>query len=83
MMQLTLPLDMPRRASRDAVEAAMPWTEADAPRHTEKASTGPLRALWAKVANAALERGEDEGTAIREANAATARAARGGGTRWT
>lgn len=61
----------------------MPWTAADAEGHTKAASTPRLRALWAEVANKALERGEAEGVAIREANAAVNRAVRGGATRWT
>jgi hypothetical protein len=52
----------------------MPWTPDDAERHTHKATTKPLKDLWAKVANEALERTGDEGRAIREANAVIARA---------
>ena len=51
----------------------MPWTANDAQRHTHKATTRELQALWAKVANEALERLGDEGRAIREANAVIAR----------
>ena len=51
----------------------MPWSPDDAERHTHKAATAPLQELWAKVANAALERLGDEGQAIREANAVVAR----------
>ena len=50
----------------------MPWTAADAQEHTHKASTEALRALWAKVANEALARGDPEAVAIRKANAAVA-----------
>ena len=53
----------------------MPWNAEDAPRHTHKATTAELRALWAKVANETLERTGDEGRAIREANAVVARGA--------
>ena len=53
----------------------MPWTPDDAERHTHKAATPPLQALWAKVANETLERTGDEGRAIREANAVVARQA--------
>ncbi len=53
----------------------MPWTPDDAERHTRKATTEALRALWAKVANETLERTGDEGRAIREANAVVARQA--------
>ncbi|MGE0224255.1 MAG: hypothetical protein AB7F35_23055 [Acetobacteraceae bacterium] len=51
----------------------MPWTPDDAGRHTHKATTPALQALWAKVANDCLERTGDEGRAIREANAVIAR----------
>ena len=51
----------------------MPWTADDAERHTHKATTRQLKELWAKVANATLERAGDEGRAIREANAVVAR----------
>jgi hypothetical protein len=53
----------------------MPWTPDDAERHTRKATTRALKALWAKVAKECLERTGDEGRAIREANAAVARKA--------
>jgi hypothetical protein len=53
-------------------EIDMPWTPNDAQRHTHKATTPELQELWAKVANDALERLEDEGRAIREANAVVA-----------
>jgi hypothetical protein len=53
----------------------MPWTADDAERHTHKANTPELQALWAKVANEALERTGDEARAIREANAVIAREA--------
>lgn len=51
----------------------MPWTAADAPQHTKQATTEALRRLWAKVANEALERGESDASAIRQANAVVAR----------
>ncbi|GAJ28151.1 hypothetical protein [Acidomonas methanolica] len=51
----------------------MPWTAADAERHTHKADTTALQELWAKIANECLERTGDEGRAIREANAVVAR----------
>jgi hypothetical protein len=51
----------------------MPWTAADATKHTKQADTAELRELWAKVANEALERSDDEGSAIRQANAVVAR----------
>ena len=54
----------------------MPWTANDAERHTHKATTpATLKELWAKVANESLERTDDEGRAIREANAVVARQA--------
>lgn len=53
----------------------MPWTDDEAVRHTHKATTAELRALWAKVANETLDRTGDEGRAIREANAVVAREA--------
>jgi hypothetical protein len=53
----------------------MPWTSNDAERHTHKATTSELKELWAKVANESLERTDDEGRAIREANALIARQA--------
>ncbi|WP_173569883.1 hypothetical protein [Acetobacter conturbans] len=51
----------------------MPWTSKDAERHTHKATTEELQALWAKVANECLDRTGDEGRAVREANAVVAR----------
>ena len=51
----------------------MPWTPSDAQRHTHKAATPELQALWAKVANEALQRLGDESQAIREANAVVAK----------
>lgn len=53
----------------------MPWTPDDAERHTHKANTPELKALWAQVANESLERDGDEGRAIREANSVVARQA--------
>jgi hypothetical protein len=53
----------------------VPWTANDAERHTHKATTSPLKELWAKVANESLQRTGDEGRAIREANAVVARQA--------
>ena len=48
----------------------MPWTAADAHRHTKAADTPKKQHRWATVANAALADGKDEGAAIRIANAA-------------
>jgi len=53
----------------------MPWTPDDAERHTHRATTWALKALWAKIANECLERTGDEGRAVREANAVVARQA--------
>jgi hypothetical protein len=47
----------------------MPWTQDEAERHTRKATTTELKELWAKVANESVEQNDDEGRAIREANA--------------
>lgn len=46
----------------------MPWSAEDAPKHTKLANTPRKRVLWARVANAVLERTGDEGRAIREAD---------------
>ena len=51
----------------------MPWTAADAAKHTHKAVTPRLQQLWAHVANNALKRGSSDAAAIREANAAVAK----------
>ncbi len=56
----------------------MPWTADDAERHTHKATTQELKALWAQVANETLELTGNEGRAIREANAVVARNAESG-----
>ena len=53
----------------------MPWTKADAKRHTKKADTEAKQKRWADVANAALKRGDSEGSAIRQANAVIAETA--------
>lgn len=45
----------------------MPWTAADAKKHTKKADTPKEAKLWAKVANEHLYKGE--GTAVIIANA--------------
>jgi hypothetical protein len=55
----------------------MPWTADDVERHTHKATTSALKALWLKVANESLGRTGDEGRAIREANGVIARQAVG------
>ncbi len=50
----------------------MPWTAADAERHTHKANTPQKRRKWAAVANDVLDRTGNEGKAVREANAVVA-----------
>ena len=45
----------------------------NAPRHTHKADTEDLCAVWAEVANKVLAETGDEGRAIRTANAVVAR----------
>lgn len=47
----------------------MPWTAADASRHTKKARSGAARRQWSAVANSMLDRGYSEGRAVRAANA--------------
>lgn len=57
----------------------MPWTSADAERHTHKADTPARQRLWAKIANRTLQIGEEQGWpdvdahAIKVANAALER----------
>lgn len=51
----------------------MPWTPSDAHRHTHKANSPKAQQQWAHVADSALNRGEDEGTAIRMANGIVAK----------
>lgn len=62
----------------------MPWTDADALRHTKKAKTPRLKAMWSNVANGVLKSTGDEARAVREANGAVQDAvmrARAGGGR--
>lgn len=47
----------------------MPWSAGDAERHTKKAKTPAQKRQWAHVANSALSGGDDEGSAIQQANA--------------
>jgi hypothetical protein len=47
----------------------MPWTAADATRFTKKANTAEKRKRWAAIANSALASGNNEASAIRQANA--------------
>lgn len=50
----------------------MPWTAADATKHTKKADTKAKQQRWAKVANSCLADGDSEASAIRQANAVIA-----------
>lgn len=50
----------------------MPWTAADAQKHTGEADTPARQALWADIANRVLRKTGDEGRAISEANAVVA-----------
>lgn len=51
----------------------MPWTPGDGPaRHTKKADTPKKKRVWSHVANSVLAETNDEGRAIREANAVVA-----------
>ena len=53
----------------------MPWTAKTVGKHNRKAARSPRRSRqWRDVANAVLKRTGDEGRAIREANAAVAKA---------
>jgi hypothetical protein len=54
----------------------MPWKPRDARRHTRKANTAKTQRQWSSVANDARDRGEDEGTAVRMANAVVSRRSR-------
>lgn len=47
----------------------MPWTMADAPRHTKKADTAKEKKQWAAVANAVLNKTKNKARAIASANA--------------
>lgn len=51
-------------------EDDMPWSASDAMGHTKKADTPAKQKKWATIANAALDDGHDEGSAVRIANAA-------------
>jgi len=48
----------------------MPWSAADAQKHTKMADTPKKRRKWAAVANQVLAETGDEGAAVRAANAA-------------
>lgn len=50
----------------------MPWTAADATRHTHKADTPKRQRQWADVANSELAKHGDDARAIRAANSVVA-----------
>ena len=51
----------------------MPWSPKDASSKTKKAKSAKSKSQWAKVANKALQSGDSEGSAIRQANAVVAK----------
>lgn len=51
----------------------MPWTAAEATKHSRKADTPEKRRQWADVADSELERGASDAAAIRAADAVVAR----------
>jgi hypothetical protein len=51
----------------------MPWKSSQAKGFTKKAKSPIAKRQWKDVANSMLSRGEDEGAAIRAANAAVAK----------
>lgn len=51
----------------------MPWSPDDATRHTKKADSSTKKRQWADVADSILKKSDDEGSAIRQANAVVAR----------
>lgn len=51
----------------------MPWDSRDASRHTHKAKSAKAKRQWRHVANGMLDRGYDEGTAIKAANSVVKR----------
>jgi len=48
----------------------MPWTPADATRHTKKAKTAKSKRAFAEASNSVLKSTGDEGRAVRAGNAA-------------
>lgn len=46
----------------------MPYTMADAPKHTKRADTPKEQRQWSAVANAVLKKTKNEGRAIASAN---------------
>jgi len=51
----------------------MPWTMADAARHTKKADTPKEKRQWAAVANSVLKKTKNEGRAIAAASSVVAK----------
>lgn len=51
----------------------MPWDAKDATKHTKKANTSKKKRQWAHIATSALQSGDSEGSAIRQANAVVGR----------
>lgn len=51
----------------------MPWTMADAARHTKKADTTKEKRQWAAVANSVLKKTKNEGRAIAAASSVVAK----------
>lgn len=51
----------------------MPWSPADAARHTKKAKSAVAKRQWRDVANSVLARTGDDGLAVREANGVIAK----------
>lgn len=51
----------------------MPWTPAEATKHTKKADSDVKKRQWAHVANSVLKGGASEASAIREANSAVSK----------
>jgi len=52
----------------------MPWTAKESTKHTKNAKSAKRKHQWSKVANSILARTNDEGRAIRGANAAVKKA---------
>ena len=51
----------------------MPWDTKDATRFTKKAKSKVAKRQWKDVADSALERGESDASAIKQANAVVKR----------
>lgn len=51
----------------------MPWTMADAARHTKKADTEKEKRQWAAVANSVLKKTKNKGRAIAAASSVIAK----------